>query len=265
MLCMCDSDNCNTNAKCNCGKCIKNREMYEESFEDEGKTLGSKMSFWKTSQFTYLSMLKFSDSNLFEELRDVVKSNQKYALNFSSAFENLNDERVLHLKGMMNDEVLETVLQDTDEKDFTPDPDIKIRSPKFFFDTERSETGNPKVSIIFPNGKEDNVILSKFEINENNRLEDVENCRYVGHLEHEPEACVAMTGCFGKENVEFTILSEHSEGSGSYQLNLNGSVKAHVLDMSLMNMVYYHLSIILNFKVRPFHNSRLTSSIDLTH
>ena len=191
-------------------------------------------------------MLSFSDSNLFEELRDVVISNQKYALNFSSAFEKLDDERVLHSNGIMNDEVLETVLQDTDEKEVTPDLDIKIRSPKFFFDTERSETGNPKVSIIFPNGKEDNLILSQFETNEDNRLEGSENCRYIGHLEHEPEACVAMTGCFGKENVEFTILSEHSEGSGSYQLNLNGSVKAHVIDMSLINMVRFYLCLILN-------------------
>merc|ERR1719461_477443 len=38
------------------------------------------------------------------------------------------------------------------------------------------------------------------------------------------EACVAMTGCFGQEPVEFSVISDRVEDSGAYVWNLDGTV-----------------------------------------
>ena len=167
-------------------------------------------------------------------MKNVFRTHEIWATNLTSTFERLEgeDEPFIDV-----DEEPETVLEDEEMEKPALNIDRTIVAPKFIFDTERSDTGIPKVSILFPNGQRDNLILSNFDTNEGNRLEDVKSCRYVGHLEFEPEACVAMTGCFEKDNVEFTILSKHAEGSGSYQLNLNGSVMVHAPDMSLIQIV----------------------------
>ena len=61
--------------------------------------------------------------------------------------------------------------------------------------------------------------------------EEEDTCAYVGHLANEPEACVAMTGCFGQEDVEFSIASSHAADSGTYSWNMDGTV--HVIDNPL--------------------------------
>jgi len=53
----------------------------------------------------------------------------------------------------------------------------------------------------------------------------VEQCVYFGHLANEPEACVAMTGCPGSEDVEFTILSTHNELSHTFKWSKEGDVQ----------------------------------------
>merc|ERR1719189_3331142 len=60
---------------------------------------------------------------------------------------------------------------------------------------------------------------------EDPEIPDSRDCRYIGHLRSEPEACVAMTGCVGSEDVEFTILSEHAPESGMYTWNIDGQVE----------------------------------------
>merc|ERR1712241_829297 len=52
-----------------------------------------------------------------------------------------------------------------------------------------------------------------------------ERCHYFGHLANEPEACVAMTGCVGSEDVEFMILSAHSHGSHILKWTKEGNVE----------------------------------------
>ena len=47
----------------------------------------------------------------------------------------------------------------------------------------------------------------------------------LGHLLSEPEACLAVTGCFGSEDVELTILSKYAPESGMFKWNLDGTVE----------------------------------------
>ena len=110
-----------------------------------------------------------------------------------------------------------------------------VSPPSFTLNAERSLDGSPSVTVTFPDGYQDTLILSKFYTNEEERLEEEEDtedtCAYVGHLANEPEACVAMTGCFGQEDVEFSIASSHAADSGTYSWNMDGTV--HVIDNPL--------------------------------
>ena len=66
--------------------------------------------------------------------------------------------------------------------------------PSFTLNAERSIDGSPSVTVSFPDGYQDTLILNKFYTNEEERMEGEEDtCAYIGHLANEPEACVAMT------------------------------------------------------------------------
>ena len=95
---------------------------------------------------------------------------------------------------------------------------------------ERSYNGVPNVSVVFPDGYNDTLILSKFHANEEDRIANKEHCNYIGHLANEPEACVAMTGCYGYEDVHFTILSSHAAESSMFKWTRNGNVE--IIDSS---------------------------------
>ena len=96
---------------------------------------------------------------------------------------------------------------------------------------ERSSNGAPSVSVTFPDGYHDNLVLSRFDANDEDRMANSEHCNFNGHLENEPEACVAMTGCFGSEDVHFTILSTHAIGSSMFTWTKDGKVE--VVDMKV--------------------------------
>ena len=100
------------------------------------------------------------------------------------------------------------------------------RPPMFSLNSERSLDNSPRVTITFPDGYQDTLNLRHFYTNEKEKsVEEANTCAYVGHLEREPEACVAMTGCYGEEDVEFSIASKHSVGSGLYKWTLDGHVE----------------------------------------
>ena len=101
----------------------------------------------------------------------------------------------------------------------------KALSPRFGLIQERSFNGAPSVSIAFPDGYKDTLVLERYYANEEERMERTEACRYIGHLENEPEACVAMTGCFELEDVHFTILSVHAAKSSMFKWAKNGNVE----------------------------------------
>jgi len=102
---------------------------------------------------------------------------------------------------------------------------VKEMAPKFSLIEDRTFNGAPSVAITFPNGHKDTLILNKFHGNEEDRLASMERCHYIGHLTNETEACVAMTGCVGSEDVEFTILSTHAKESVMFKWTKNGNVE----------------------------------------
>ena len=74
-----------------------------------------------------------------------------------------------------------------------------------------SRSGIPEIEIHFANGFTDELILERYFPNEESKLdrEYQESCNYFGHLKKEG-VCVAATGCYGKEDMDFTIPSRQS-------------------------------------------------------
>ena len=119
---------------------------------------------------------------------------------------------------------------------------------------ERSSEGVPRIDITFPDGYKDTLVLSRFYANEEERADRVEACHYtgkltffdkvqtyqphidinllyfLGYLANEVNACVAMTGCVGSEDLDFTILSDHVNGPTLFKWTKEGNVE--VLDSS---------------------------------
>ena len=89
---------------------------------------------------------------------------------------------------------------------------------------ERSKDSSPNVLVTFPDGYTDRLVLKKHYFNEKDRMADDRHCNYIGHLAKETDACVAMTGCLGSDNVEFTIMSTHALGSNGFVWSKEGDV-----------------------------------------
>jgi len=102
----------------------------------------------------------------------------------------------------------------------------KDLAPAFSLSEERSSSGAPQINVRFQNGVSDSLILSISERDKDLMLRTgVEECRYFGHLENEPDACVVMTGCPGLEDLEFTILSKNVQDSPAFVWTVDGSVE----------------------------------------
>ena len=84
----------------------------------------------------------------------------------------------------------------------------------------------PNIEVRFPDGYEDRLVLQKHYFNEEDKMKIDNHCNYVGHLAREKTACVAMTGCLGSDNVEFTIMSKHAADSNSFVWKKNGAIHA---------------------------------------
>ena len=80
--------------------------------------------------------------------------------------------------------------------------------------------------ITFADGHEDKLILHRHIIFEVERTMDEQmNCNYLGHLEKDASACVAVTGCLG-EDMELTINSKHNTKTNMYLLKKSGEVES---------------------------------------
>ena len=90
--------------------------------------------------------------------------------------------------------------------------------PTLRLSQDRLIDGVPQISVTFPDGHSDNLVLSK-----HSDLDD--HCNFIGHLENEKEACVAVTGCVGQEDLELTLLSAHAEGTPIMRWAVDGSVE----------------------------------------
>merc|ERR1711935_1245565 len=101
----------------------------------------------------------------------------------------------------------------------------KSKTPSFVLVEERSLNGSPSIAVTFPDGYQDTLVLNKFYANEQNRMASKERCHYIGHLANELTACVAMTGCVGSQDVQFTILSKHAPNSSTFKWSKDGNVE----------------------------------------
>ena len=97
-------------------------------------------------------------------------------------------------------------------------PFIKVRQDRSMYDI-------PEIDIIFPDGHEDELVLEKHFPNEEAQMENEDHCNYFGHLKNDPDACVAVTGCYGQDDLEFTIMSEHAPIKNTFVLEKNGQLK----------------------------------------
>jgi len=97
--------------------------------------------------------------------------------------------------------------------------------PKFEISEERTLDGAPSVVVTFPDGYTDTVLLSRHYANDEDRLARNDDCNFIGHLTNEPETCVAMTGCLGSDDIDFTIMSSHASGSTMFHWSKEGDVK----------------------------------------
>ena len=95
-------------------------------------------------------------------------------------------------------------------------------TPRFSLLGEDSET--PIVAVTFPNGHSDTLVLTPFDGGDDKPV-PMPRCNFIGHLANEPEACLAMTGCLGSEDVELSILSRHAPGSGLFMWKKDGTVE----------------------------------------
>ena len=100
---------------------------------------------------------------------------------------------------------------------------------------DRSANGAPSVSITFPDGYKDTLILEQYYANEEDRMARSEACHYIGHLANEHKACVAMTGCVGSEDVQFTIMSEHATESPMFKWTKEGKVEIIQIPFKVQN------------------------------
>ena len=106
-------------------------------------------------------------------------------------------------------------------------------APRFSMIQDRTSNGAPSISVTFPDGYTDTLVLNKFYGNEEDRTAGLDRCHYFGHLANEPKACIAMTGCVGFEDVEFTILSNHAKTLHMFKWTKDGNVE--ILDFFKVN------------------------------
>ena len=90
---------------------------------------------------------------------------------------------------------------------------------------DRSVNGVPFIDITFPDGHKDSLVLQRFYPSEQAKHERTLACNFIGHLEKDRSACVAVTGCPGQDDLEFTINSKHSGPSNMYILHKEGHLE----------------------------------------
>ena len=103
---------------------------------------------------------------------------------------------------------------------------------EFLVVEERTQVSSPSINVTFSDGYMDSIVLWKHYSNKEQRrsIEDDKDCNFLGHLLHEKDACVAMTGCVGMEDVVFTILSRHATDSSHFVWTKEGKIHTVELD-----------------------------------
>jgi len=102
---------------------------------------------------------------------------------------------------------------------------LEKKSINFALVEERSANGSPTVTVTFSDGYTDTLVLNRYYSSEEDRMLGAEECHFIGHLAKEQEACVAMTGCVGSEDIDLTIMSSHATESSMFKWKMDGHVE----------------------------------------
>ena len=81
-----------------------------------------------------------------------------------------------------------------------------------------------RVKFTLPNGYSDVMVLERYFFNEDERLNRIEKCNFIGHLESDKKAGVALTGCLGQEDVMTTILFQNEFGGSTIIWKIDGEI-----------------------------------------
>ena len=68
------------------------------------------------------------------------------------------------------------------------------------------------------------MILNYYYPNEESKKEGKATCNLFGHLKNEPTACVGVSGCYGLDDMHFTINSLHNSETNAYILKTTGEL-----------------------------------------
>ena len=71
----------------------------------------------------------------------------------------------------------------------------------------------------------DSLVLERHYASPEARIAGEKHCNFFGHLKNDASACVAVTGCYGQEDMEFTINSRDLE-TNMYILRKKGNFEA---------------------------------------
>lgn len=99
------------------------------------------------------------------------------------------------------------------------------RLPSFKVLQDKSLGAIPKIKVTFPDGHYDRLVLERYYANDAERHARAMTCNYIGHLEKESTACVAVTGCLGKDDLEMTIMSKHAGPNSMIVLRKDNTVE----------------------------------------
>ena len=122
--------------------------------------------------------------------------------------------------------------------------------PKITLHETRSWDEIPSIDIEFPDGHIDALILQRFYSSEEERRSQELNCNFFGRLANSPGACVTVTGCPGREDLELTINSKHSGPSNMYILRKNGELEVvESLFKVLQELTCDFLTLICTFRI----------------
>ena len=116
-------------------------------------------------------------------------------------------------------------------------PLIKVRQ------NGRSLYDIPEIDIAFPDGHLDEFVLEKHFFNKEDRMANEEHCNYFGHLKNDPDACIAVTGCYGRDDLEFTILTDHGMANHMFVLQKDGQLRTveSPINVSLKYFAMHHI------------------------
>ena len=111
---------------------------------------------------------------------------------------------------------------------------IILATPTFKLLASRSgvvdpETNIPEMEVTFEDGQKDTLVLKHYNaLPDSNNIDPSRLCNYLGHLENEKTARVAVTGCVDDKNLEkkmyISMISARSPYQKLFSMDFDGNV-----------------------------------------